>query len=167
MEKIRLLHNIGLRINSNYNTREEVLACSDILTFDGVYQSVWMNRDVLKGKRIVLFVMGNYIGGDNKFDVGMPYEKYCTQEQIDDLVGDFGAEVGWHTWSHKNLCTLSDEEAMKEMTPPTPMRYLAYPYGNVDERIATLAKRVGFEGAYSVVQGNDSDFQRNRAYLNW
>ena len=59
-----LLHNIGKRINSNYNTINEVLN-NDHLSFDGVYQNVWENRNLLIGKDIILFVTGDFVGKDN------------------------------------------------------------------------------------------------------
>lgn len=166
---MRLLHNIGPRVNSNYNTREEIAACKDVLGFDGVYKSVLRNADILAGKKVVLFVMGNYVGKDNSFDVGMPREEYCSWEELDWLCERLGAQLGWHTWSHPNLTLLSDAEVIREITPPPdrPMKLLAYPYGNVDARVARLAQEAGFEAAWSVTQGDGSQWQQKRPYLNW
>jgi hypothetical protein len=73
---VRLCHNIAespskqAHIQANYNTREQVASCGDRLTFDGIYTNVRENRDILKGREVLLFVVGNTIGGDNAFDVG-------------------------------------------------------------------------------------------------
>ena len=56
-----LLHNIGRRVNSNYNSRQEVMACDEALSCDGVYKSIstiWISWPV----RVTLFVMGDYVG---------------------------------------------------------------------------------------------------------
>jgi hypothetical protein len=161
---IRVLHNIGKKINGNYTPREIVEVCKDQLTFDGVYKNVWENRDILKGKDITLFIMGNYIGGDNSFDISMPLENYCDWNEIRDLVKD-GAKIGWHTWNHIDLRTLSEEEIRNECTPPFPMDSIAYPYGEFDERVIRICKEIGFKRGYSVNQGDNSEFQINREYL--
>lgn len=162
-----LCHNIGERHNSNYNNRNEIAACPFSLSFDGIYRNVFFNQDVLRGKDVTLFVMGNYVGKDNSFDVGQKPEKYCTWEEIDYLVEQYGFHLGWHTWSHPDLTQLSDEQVIKEITPPRPMKYFAYPYGNVDERVAKLVEESGYEAAWSVTQGDGSQFQKRRQYLNW
>lgn len=65
----RLAHNIGDTIHSNYNTREQILNCQDPIGFDGIYKNVYENRDVLKEKVGIFFVMGDYMGKDNTFDL--------------------------------------------------------------------------------------------------
>ena len=166
---MKLLHRIGQRINSNFNSIEEVLACDDILTFDGVYLEVYEYRHLLKGKRIILFPSGQYFGCDNSFDVGQPPGRFCTLSQVFELKRLLNAEVGWHGQSHVSLPTLSEEEIRIELTPPWSPKgtLLAYPYGNFDERVIRIAKELGYRDAYSVIQGDGSEFQRKREYLNW
>lgn len=164
---MRLLHNIGFRHNSNYNSREEIRACDEPLSFDGVYLNVYENQDVLIDKDVTLFVMGNHVGGDNIFDSGQRYELFCDWDQVQELVEKFQAKLGWHTWSHRDLTKLSDEEIICEITPPFPMQYFAYPYGNVNDHVARLVEDAGYKEAWSVVQGDGSLFQRKRSYLNW
>lgn len=152
-------------MNGNYNTREEILACSDPLSFDGIYLNVWENRDVLKGKDVILYVMGNYVGKDNSFDKPMPLEKYCDWNQIMDLVVNYGCKLGWHTWSHPDLRTLSDEELAREVKPPFPMESFAYPYGYFDERVIKAVKAAGFKEAVVVFRGDNSPFQKLRTMI--
>lgn len=140
------------------------MACGDRLTLDGIYTNVWENRDVLKGREVLLFVVGNTIGGDNAFDVGMPRETYCTMEQLEDLVAD-GHVLAWHTWSHPDLTTLSYEEAKKEMTPMFPCEDFAYPYGRFNDMLMVIAKELGYKRAWSVTQGNDDPYSLYRAYI--
>lgn len=162
-----LLHNVGFRQNANYTPAEAILDCKGPISFDGIYYNVWLNRERLRPKLsgAILFVMGDYVGKDNAFDRAMPLEGYCDWNEIMDLVLNYGCLLGWHTKSHRNLLDLSDEEVMKEVMPPIPMAHFAYPYGSVDERVERIVKACGYTAAWSVHQGNGSQFQRNRKYL--
>jgi peptidoglycan/xylan/chitin deacetylase (PgdA/CDA1 family) len=164
---MRLLHNIGNENHSNYNTREEVLRCNDELGFDGVYYNVFQNKDVLKDKKGILFVMGDYIGMDNTFDLAnVPkLERYCTLKEVEQLCEEYDFEVGWHTWTHRDLTTLSKSEIMKELTPPTPMDYLAYPHGTYNDLVVECAREVGYKKAWSVTQGNSNPLTLYRNYI--
>lgn len=164
-ENLTLAHNIGEVNHSNYHTREQIKSCNHPIGFDGIYQSVYDNMDCLEGKKGILFVMGNYVGGDNRFD--LPYvpqfEKYCTWEQIRELSDKFGFSIGWHTWNHPNLTKITRHEMYKEITPPFPMDYFAYPYGEYNQVVIDVVKDAGFKRAYSVTQGstnpNEKDYQ--------
>ena len=110
--------------------------------------------------------MGDYVGGDNSFDFGQPYEMLCSWEQIDELVKDYGCKLGWHTWSHPDLTKMDNfEEILNEVTPPRRMKYFAYPYGRFDKTVVEAVEMAGFKEAYSVHQGDGSEFKRNREYL--
>lgn len=164
-----LFHNIGKRINSNYNLLSEVLACAaqGPISFDGVYRNVYENRECLKGLDVTMFIMGDYVGKDNSFDTGQPYEKLCSWDELIDLHMNYGFKFGWHSWSHRNLTLLSNEEVLKECTPPFPMDYFAYPYGDVDDRVADIVLALDYKDAWSVTQGTGIRFQRNRKYFGW
>lgn len=170
---MKLAHNIGTYNHSNYNTREQILNCSEPIGFDGIYLNVYENQDVLKNKSGIMFVMGNFIGKDNSFD--LPHvptlEKYCTWEQVYELCAKYDFKLGWHTWSHCDLTKLSREEIMKEVMPPFPMEYFAYPYGTFNNLVIECVREAGFKMAYSVHQGtkniNDSDYNYKifRSYI--
>jgi hypothetical protein len=169
----KLAHNIGNINHSNYNTREQILACNDPIGFDGIYRNVYENKDVLEGKTGIFFVMGDYMGKDNSFDLpNVPAkERYCTWDEIIELISEYKFMIGWHTWSHPDLTTLSDEEIRKEITPPFPMQTFAYPYGRYNDRVIQLVKEAGYKYAFSVTQGsqNESDPDYNykiyRSYI--
>lgn len=152
---MKLAHNIGTHKHSNYNTREQILNCHEPIGFDGIYLNVYENQDVLKGKSGIMFVMGDFMGGDNSFDLAhVPaLEKYCTWEQVYELCAKYDFKLGWHTWSHRDLTKLSRDEIMKEVTPPFPMQYFAYPYGTFNDLVIECVKEAGFRMAYSVHQG--------------
>ncbi len=163
-----LLHRIGPRINSNFNTMTEILESEGPLSFDGIYEEVLFNHDQLIGRDITLFVMGAYVGKNNSFDVGQPFGKYLTWNEIRFLQGRLNAKLGYHGFWHKDLTTLDDTEVLHEITPPFPMDFFAYPYGAVDKRIANLVEQVGYKEAWAAgPYGDGSQFQRKRRYINW
>lgn len=130
-----------------------------------MYRNVWENRDVLEGKNFILFPMGNYIGKDNSFDVKMPLEDLCNMEEIEELVS-MGGILGWHTWSHRNLTKLSEEEIIKEIDAPFKTELFAYPYGRLNDRVIKLLKERGYKYAFSAGKfGDGTDFQLKRTYL--
>lgn len=164
---MKLAHNIGNTKHSNYNTEQQILECKEPIGFDGIYKNVFENRHLLKGKSGVFFVMGDYVGKDNTFDLkNVPkLEQYCTWEEVKQMAEETGFEIGWHTWSHRDLTTLSEEEIIKEITPPFPMKYFAYPYGRYNDLVVKCVEKVGFEDAWSVTQGTDERFKRIRNYI--
>jgi peptidoglycan/xylan/chitin deacetylase (PgdA/CDA1 family) len=80
------------------------------------------------------------------------------------MVTEFNAELGWHTWSHRDLTTLSEEEIRKEITPPFPMKTFAYPYGRYKDLVLKLVKEQ-YETAYSVDITDGTKYTIPRNYL--
>lgn len=161
-----LVHNIGTEKHSNYHTREQIIASTQPLGFDGIYKNVYDNQDVLQNKSGVFFVMGDYLGGDNAFDLAhVPkLEQYCTMEQIQEMCTKYNFEVGWHTWSHPDLTKLTEDEVMREVTPPFEMRYFAYPYGLFNDMVINCVKRAGYQKAWSVTQGSQNPNEQDYNY---
>ncbi len=175
---MKVLHQIGDRaLGGNFNTLEEILAHDGPISFDGVYMSVYENYKALKGKDVTLFFSGKYLGGDNSFDVGQPLSRFCTLEQIREMSDYLDAEIGYHGWAHLDCTKLSDAEVLRELFCPfsqdqtwiAPLRAsFAWPYGECDERTSQLARRMGYQEAWSVApKGDNSQFQKHRHYLNW
>jgi peptidoglycan/xylan/chitin deacetylase (PgdA/CDA1 family) len=74
-------------------------------------------------------------------------------------ISERGFEVGSHTASHAHLTRLSDRELMDELRSSRerietelsrPCRFLAYPYGENDERVRKVAEAAGYEAGYSL-----------------
>lgn len=70
-----------------------------------------------------------------------------------------GFEVGAHTVSHPHLPRLADDELDAELLDSrlrcedelgVPCRYLAYPYGEHDERVRAAARRAGYTAAFAL-----------------
>jgi len=161
----RLAHNIGDENHSNYNNRQEIIDCNDPIGFDGIYQNVYDNIDILRNKTGIFFVMGDYIGGDNSFDLpNVPkLEKYCSWLELNKMTVELpGFEIGWHTWSHPDLTKLNKEQILTEIKAPFPTPYFAYPYGLYNDLVIECVKECGYKYAFSVTQGtrntNDKDW---------
>jgi peptidoglycan/xylan/chitin deacetylase (PgdA/CDA1 family) len=69
-------------------------------------------------------------------------------------LADAGWEIGSHTCSHPRLTTLDDEALSQELTESRercaqelgrPCRSIAYPYGDLDARVAAAAAAAGYE----------------------
>lgn len=164
---MKLLHSVGDTDHPNYNTREQILESWDELGFDGIYLNVYENMDVLEGKNGIFFVMGDYIGEDNKFDLpNVPkLEQYCTMAQIREMMDKYDFKLGWHTWTHRDLTKLSKEEIMDELKAPFETEYIAYPYGTFNDLVVECARESGYTKGYSVTQGNGDDLTLFRDYL--
>jgi len=164
---MKLAHNIGDINHPNYNTRQQILDCQDEIGFDGIYRNVYENQDILDGKSGIFFVMGDYIGKDNSFDLpNVPQlEQYCNLKELNEMCEKYDFELGWHTYSHPDLTKLSREEIMKEVTPPFPMRYFAMPYGRYNDLVIECVKEAGYEKAYSVIETDNTQWTIPRAYL--
>lgn len=175
---MKLLHQIGERLNPNFNTIEEILACDEPLSFDGVYESVYQYHRLLKGKDITFFISGKYIGGNNSFDVcnGQPLSKFCNITQILDMADFLGARVGYHGWEHKRCVGLSEAELFMELyrtefdledVVSYPLSF-AWPYGDYDQKAIDMVIHLGYDEAWSATQGDDANqFAKKRTLLNW
>ena len=53
---------------------------------------------------------------------------------------------------------------MREITPPFPMRYFAYPYGKFNDLVIECVKDAGFEKAWSVTQGSQDPNEKDWRY---
>jgi peptidoglycan/xylan/chitin deacetylase (PgdA/CDA1 family) len=74
-------------------------------------------------------------------------------------VAERGIEIGSHTLTHPHLPELSDAELARELRESRsqledelgrPCRYLAYPYGDTDDRVGAAAQRAGYDAAFGL-----------------
>lgn len=74
-------------------------------------------------------------------------------------LNEFGVEVGSHTVSHPHLTELDDLELCRQLQESKARiedelggncRYLAYPYGEHDDRVAAAARDAGYEAAFAL-----------------
>ena len=79
-------------------------------------------------------------------------------DQLRNLV-DRKIEVGSHTMTHPHLTTLGDHELHQELSAARERledelkvrcRFLAYPYGEEDQRVRAVARSIGYEAAFAL-----------------
>lgn len=139
-----------------------------VITFDDAFASVMRYAaPVLTrlGLTATVFAPSDYIsrqaplawpGLDHWSDTPDAHE--LTPMSWDDLreLAGRGWEIGSHTRTHPMLTSMTDPELLEEIRGSRdecaehlerPVTSLAYPYGDVDDRVAECAERVGYEGA--------------------
>lgn len=81
-----------------------------------------------------------------------------TRDQVLEMA-DSGVDFQSHSWAHKDLTALSEEECVRDLQDSRdlledllrrPVRHLAYPRGRHDTRVHEAARRAGYSHAYSL-----------------
>ena len=135
------------------------------VTFDDGYRSVLeLARPILDelGWPATVFVPTDFAGHDRPMQwpgidewVGGPHERELLPLSWDQLreLRDHGWEIGSHTCSHPLLTSLDDEPLRAELVESKRVcerelgecTSIAYPYGDVDERVIEAARDAGYE----------------------
>jgi peptidoglycan/xylan/chitin deacetylase (PgdA/CDA1 family) len=134
------------------------------VTFDDAYRSVRENAlPALKrhGVPATIFVPTGNLGRQPAWRMetsGDRDEVVMTAEEIAALPSDLIA-IGSHTATHPHLTELSDEDAADQLASSRrdlerllgrPVDTLAFPYGDHDGRIVSLARAAGYRFVYTV-----------------
>lgn len=59
-------------------------------------------------------------------------------------------EIGYHSHSHPDLSKLSGEALQREVAPPLPARFFAYPGGNHSPQATEAVKAAGYAAAFTI-----------------
>src|SRR5262249_48858559 len=132
------------------------------LTFDDGYADVSTSGVGLLaelGAKGIAFVVTDRVGAESDWP-GVERVPLLDQEQLWTMAAGDVLELGSHTRTHAELTRLSDDELRTELDDavldlerlglPAP-RFLAYPYGDHDERVRSAA--VPYLGAFTVDPG--------------
>jgi peptidoglycan/xylan/chitin deacetylase (PgdA/CDA1 family)/aminoglycoside phosphotransferase (APT) family kinase protein len=137
------------------------------VTFDDAYRDIEPALDLLEslGASATIFAATAFADRDRPLavpelmdEVSAYPERLATMDwaKLRELVAR-GFEVGSHTVSHPHLPLLGDDELDAELLGSklrceeelgVPCRYLAYPYGEHDERVRAAARRAGYAAAF-------------------
>jgi peptidoglycan/xylan/chitin deacetylase (PgdA/CDA1 family) len=120
-----------------------------VITFDDGRASQWNAVQELnaRGMKGVFFILG----GGNALSDG----------QVRQIIAQ-GHEIESHTMSHPQLSRLSDAQLVYELVRSkqlleakygVPIRYLAYPYGDYDNRVINATIAAGYDGALAAWGG--------------
>jgi peptidoglycan/xylan/chitin deacetylase (PgdA/CDA1 family) len=139
------------------------------VTFDDAFRSVPDALPILErlGVPVTVFACTGYADGGRpllvpelRSDDPADLEGLATLTW-DELRGlaERGVEIGSHTVSHPHLPQLADAELARELRDSRerieaelarPCPFLAYPYGQNDERVGRAAREAGYEAAWSL-----------------
>lgn len=139
------------------------------ITFDDAFRSVTEALPMLSrlGAPATVFACSDYGAGGMPLAVpelaaeaaARPAElATMTWEELRELRGA-GLEIGSHTKSHPHLPRLDDAELDRELTESRERiedelharcRFLAYPFGDHDERVREAARRAGYSAAFAL-----------------
>ena len=128
-----------------------------VLTFDDGYEPLARHAfPVLAdlGLRALVFVVTDYVGRDNDWDVHYGWRRF-RHLSWDDLAHwqERGIEVHSHGATHARLTWVSDAQAEDELGRSraaitqrlgTPPEGISYPFGAVDSRVQALAAAAGY-----------------------
>jgi peptidoglycan/xylan/chitin deacetylase (PgdA/CDA1 family) len=127
-----------------------------LITFDDGYSDVF-HKALPVLKRLDMRAMAYVISGRTLRSDTV----FLTWHLLRALERD-GVEIGSHTVEHRDLTSLSDGEALRELVQSRraferrlghPVQWLAYPYGAYDSRIERLARRAGYVLAVTTEHG--------------
>jgi len=139
------------------------------VTFDDAYRSVANALPTLQRLRVpaTVFACSDYASDGRP--LGVPELANEVRFQPDELatmrwdelraLSHEGVEVGSHTRTHPHLSELDDSELDRELQESReqiadelrqPCRFLAYPFGEQDERVRQAARRAGYAAAFAL-----------------
>ncbi len=126
-----------------------------VITFDDGYRDVFYEASPVLarlGMRATAYVISG------RMNRGRPFLTWRLLRALERR----GIEIGSHTVTHRGLTSLSDEEALAELTRSRraferglrhPVQWLAYPFGAYDARVERLAQRAGYMLAVTTEHG--------------
>jgi peptidoglycan/xylan/chitin deacetylase (PgdA/CDA1 family) len=138
------------------------------VSFDDAYRSVLDALPMLERLKMpaTVFACSGYLDDGRPLDIpelrGERFDAHALATlTIEELRGlhERGVEIGSHTVSHAHLTRLGDAELRRELVDSRtmleealggPVRYLAYPYGENDERVRAAAGAAGYEAAFGL-----------------
>jgi peptidoglycan/xylan/chitin deacetylase (PgdA/CDA1 family) len=152
-------------LSGYYNNKTPLPEKPVILTFDDGYKNNYDFAFPLAKKykiKFVVFCMGKkaernfWDSEDKEF-----FSELLSPEEIKEM-SDYGIEIGSHTINHKKLssltkneitCELEDSKKYLESITGKPVISLAYPYGDVDEKVKIIAGQTGYEFGIATTTG--------------
>jgi peptidoglycan/xylan/chitin deacetylase (PgdA/CDA1 family) len=143
------------------------------VTFDDAYRNVASVIPILEAHAIRATVFACAAYADDGAPLLIPELRFRAAGHEDELrtldwdglreLAERGHEIGSHTNTHPHLTRLSDVEALRELAESRervsdhvgrPCRFLAYPFGENDDRIRKHAAAAGYAAAFALRAGD-------------
>ena len=144
---------------------KELPSKSFCITFDDGYEDNFINAlPILQkyGFKATVYLVPNYdYNSWEKFENGN-FDKLLTRDQIEKMRDSGVIEFGSHTLNHKNLSTITKDEAIKEIIDSKKevekivkkdSKAFAYPYGKYSDELIDMVKDAGYKSATVVKRG--------------
>jgi peptidoglycan/xylan/chitin deacetylase (PgdA/CDA1 family) len=139
------------------------------VTFDDAFQTVSRALPVLQrlGVPATVFACPGFADGDRTFAIPeLAAQLPENSEHLETMgwpelreLADQGVEIGSHTLTHPHLTALGDDELHRELRESRQRledelsarcRFLAYPYGDQDERVRRATRVSGYTAAFAL-----------------
>ncbi len=126
-----------------------------VITFDDGYEDAYTAAyPILKERSMqgVVFVITNFVG----------LTPYLTWDQISEMQQSGIFTFASHTLNHSSLPALTNSNVLTELTQSkkvlenhlgSPVNWIAYPYGDVNDRVAKLTQQARYLGAFGTKSG--------------
>lgn len=143
-------------VNNTQNKHDEKLVA---LTFDDGYEDFYKNALPILNKYgypATVFVVSSLIGKTNEWDFsryGGVEERLMNTEQLLHIQ-DAGIEIGSHSFSHKDLTRLSEDEMRQEILGSKvhlesilkkPVEVFCYPFGGCNQAVKEMVKDCNYK----------------------
>jgi peptidoglycan/xylan/chitin deacetylase (PgdA/CDA1 family) len=136
------------------------------VTFDDGYQNNLVNAAPILAKynfSATCYLVSKSIGSFNTWDLdkGITQRPLMTTSEIHEWL-DLGMDIGAHTETHRDLTSISEKKALKEMQNckvelessfNVPVNDFCYPFGLFNESIYNMAKDSGYHSATTMLRG--------------
>ena len=140
-----------------------------VITFDDGYQDNLKNAyPLLKkyGMCATIFLATDHLGASNRWNAveGVPQRPLMAWQDIREAIRDSLLSFQAHTCSHPKLTHIPISQAREEMLKSKetiedrlgrPCHHFAYPYGDFNETLITVARKAGFRTACSTRWGHN------------
>jgi len=154
-------HAEPIMLTGNINTSKSAVS----ITFDDGIENVYRNAVpelVARGIPFTIFVTSGYVGRQAdwiKNRAEYREERLMSVEQLLEISKMELAEIGSHSVSHKDLTTIDENDARREIAESKNMLEkmlnveilaFSYPYGKYSRTHVTYAKEAGYMRTYSI-----------------
>jgi peptidoglycan/xylan/chitin deacetylase (PgdA/CDA1 family) len=149
-----------------------------VITFDDAYRGL---MDYAVGVmerysfRATVFVVTDYVGKYNLWDVNIGYRKFLHMDWGDlRAMVKRGFEIGSHSHTHPDLTKLPGSGIEKELSESkrileerlgVRIKYISYPFGRYSPAVKKIAEACGYEGGVCLshpFKDHDDDFEIER-----